>query len=240
MLKHILTLLPIPVQLWIALGMYKRKQHLKYPVFWSYLWFQVAILPCLIILARSSESRGFFLVYWGDEFVTTVFTLAVMREVFVKLLADYSILTRFQRHGYEVGLAFACLVAVLISTRVPGRAFLVRNTIQIQHAVSSVAVIMLLFVAAAALALGIRWRSELCGIAAGLGLQGVTDAVIFTDILRRGGYTAETIGWIEIIAYNFSFLIFALYFLVPQEQAQAPPLRKEMEWLQSMSETVPK
>ena len=241
MLKSVLALLPIPVQVLIALGMYRRKQHIKYPAFWSYVCFECVRAALLAFFGRSPKSPEFAIAYWGSGFLSTIFVLAVLREVFVKLLADYSVLTRFQRRGYEVGLAIACLLSIATSTLVPAHTFFNREMIQIQQTVSSVAVAMLVFVGAASLVLGIRWRSELCGIAAGLGLQGVADVLVFTGTLQRGSYRPYLIGWIETIAYNSSFLIFALYFLVPQEESPAPPLRREMaEWAESMSETLPR
>jgi hypothetical protein len=241
MWKVILALLPIPVQVLIALGMYRRKQHTKYPAFWSYLWFESARLTLLGFLAPFPTGPAFFAVYWGSQFLTTVFTLAVLREVFLKLLADYSALTSFQRRGYEVGLAIACFAAIVASTLIPGHTFFVREMVQVQQTVSSVAVAMLIFVGAASLVLGIRWRSELCGIAAGLGLQGIADVLVFTGTLHRGSYNPSLIGWIETIAYDFSVVVFALYFLVPQEESAAPPVRRELvEWVESMSERLPR
>lgn len=240
MWKYALTLLPIPVQLLIALGMYWRKLHLKYPVFWSYIWFESARATLIVSLAGSTGSPFYFIAYWGLGFLSTIFILAVLREVFVKLLADYSALTRLRCRGYEVCLAIACFTAVGTSTLIPGRTFFSHEIIRVQQTVSLVAVAMLIFVGAASVTLGIRWRAELCGIAAGLGLQGVVDALVFTGTLQQGSYRPALIGWIETITYDFSFIVFALYFLVPQEEsAPPPPVRKDAaEWVESMSGTL--
>jgi hypothetical protein len=233
-------MIPIPVQVLIALGMYRRKQHLKYPAFWSYLWFSAAALTLTVLVARTSAAHAYFLIYWGSQFFTTIFILAVLREVFVKLLADYSFLTSFQRRGYEFALAAACLTAVLTATRINSHSVFAEE-IQLQQSVSLVAVIMLIFVGAASVALGIRWRTELCGIAVGVGLQGIADVLVFTTSLRHGAYNPMLIGWVERITYDFSFAVFALYFLVPQEESATPPVRKELtEWVESMSETLPR
>jgi len=241
MLKLVLALLPIPVQVLIALRMYRRKQHVKYPAFWSYVGFECFRTTLLAILGRWPKSHEYAVAYWSFDLLSTIFVLAVLREVFVRLLADYSVLTSFQRRGYEVGLAIACLVSVATSTLVPVHVFFSSEMIQVQQTVSSVAVAMLIFVGAATLVLGVRWRSELCGVAAGLGLQGIVDVLVFTGTLQRGSYKPSLISWFENIAYNFSFAIFALYFLVPQEESPAPPVRRELvEWVESMSETLPR
>ena len=237
----ILSLLPITVQVLIVIGMYRRKQHVKYPAFWSYLCFEAARLTLLYFLSRFPTGHAYFVAYWGSQFVATVFVLAVLREVFVKLLAEYSALTRFQRRGYEVGLAIACLGSIATSALIPTHLFFASEAIQVQQTVSSVAVAMLVFVGAASLVLGIRWRSELCGIAAGLGLQGIVDVMVFTGTLQHGRLHPQLIGWIETLTYDFSFVIFALYFLVPQEETPAPPTRRELvDWVDSMSETLPR
>ena len=140
MLKYALTLLPIPVQLLIALGMYRRKLHLKYPVFWSYVWFESARATLIVSLAGWPRSSVYFVAYWGLSFLSTIFILAVLREVFVKLLADYSALTRLRRRGYEVCLAIACFTAIWTSTLIPGRTFFSHEIIRVEQTVSLVAV----------------------------------------------------------------------------------------------------
>lgn len=232
------TLLPILVQAFTAVKMHRRKQHVLYPAFWAYLWFESIRLTIELILRFASWSRAFFYVYWGAGFISALFMLVVLREIFSRILADYTQLTRFQRRGYEVALAVVSFLAVLFSAQLRGRIFFTREIIQIQQAVGIVGITMLVFVAGASIALGIRWRSELCGIASGMGLLSIGDVVVFTITLLRSTYDPRLIGWVESIVYDAAFVIMAAYFIVPQEQRTQPIIKNELEWAHQMSESL--
>lgn len=241
MFLYVLGLLPIPVQILIALNMHRRRQHLLYPAFWTYLWFESTRLALECILWPTPWNRLYFFVYWISGFISILFALAILREIFSKVLADYSQLTAFRRRGYEIALAIISLTAIVFSARVHGRVFFTREIIQIQQAVGIVAVAMLVFVAGASVLLGIRWRSELCGIASAMGLLGMGDVVAFTLTLLRERYTPHLIGWIESIAYDTAFILLAAYFLVPAERTAKPAVKDELvRWVFSMSESLRK
>jgi hypothetical protein len=241
MLIYWISLLPIPFQVLIAATMYRRKQHLVYPAFWAFVIFECMRSIVEAFLALSPRSRAYFIVYWGSGFLDALFVLAILREIFVKVLADYSTLTRFRRRGYEIALAVITLGAVAVSAQAQGRSFFTREIIQAQQTVALISLGMLLFVALSSIVLGIRWRSELCGIACGVGLLGMGDVLVFTSSLFRAKYTRHMIGWVETIAYDAAFLLFAAYFLVPQKESEKPEIRPDLaEWARSMSESLPK
>ena len=239
MLLYILALLPIPVQILIAWKMHERKQHILYPAFWSYLWFESTRLTLESILWLTAWRRGYFFVYWGSGLIGVLFILAILREIFSKILADYSQLSAFRRRGYEIALAIVVLTSVAFSSQVRGHVFFSREIIQIQQSVGVVAILMLVFVAAASFALGIRWRSELCGIAAGVALLEIGDVVTFTFTLLRGAYIPSLIGWIQSLVYDAAFIVLAAYFVVPQQQtARADRNAELVQWANSMSESL--
>ena len=236
---YLFALLPIPVQILIAFKMHKRKQHILYPAFWSYLWFESTRLTAELILRFSPWKRAYFYIYWSAGFISVLFILAVLREIFSKVLADYSQLSAFRRLGYEITLAIVVLSSVALSAPVRGRLFFSREIIQIQQAVGVVATTMLIFVTAASFVLGIRWRSELCGIAAGVGLLGMGDVVTFTMTLLHATYNPRLISWIESVVYDAAFILLAAYFAIPQEQTVRPVVNSELvQWAHSMSESL--
>lgn len=239
MALYFLALLAIPVQILVALRMYKRKQHISYPAFWSFLWFEAARLTLEAVLWPSPWTHAYFLVYWGSGFVSMFLTLAILREIFSRMLADYSQLSTLRRRGYEIALAIVTLGSILLLAPVRGRLFFSRQIIEIQQAISVVSVAMLLLVVLASMLLGIRWRNELCGIACGVGLLGIGDVVTFTSTLFRARYTPIVMGWMETIAYDAAFLLIAAYFFAPVKASEKPAVRPDAaEWVQSMSESL--
>jgi hypothetical protein len=239
MALYFLALLPIPVQILVALKMYKRKQHMLYPAFWTFLWFEATRVTLEAVLWPTPWTHVYFLVYWGAGFISMLFTLAILREIFSRILSDYSQLSTLRRRGYEIALAIVTVGSILLLAPVRGRLFFSREIIEIQQAISVVSVAMLVFVVFASMLLGIRWRNELCGIACGVGLLGIGDVVTFTSTLFRARYTPTVMGWMETIAYDAAFLVIAAYFFAREKASEKPAIRPDAaEWVQSMSESL--
>lgn len=239
MLVFWLSLLPIPVQIAIALTMYRRKQHTLYPWFWAFVLFECAHEIAVSVLGLWPRSRAYFFLYWGANFIDSILVLAVLREIFVKVLSGYSSVTRFRRRGYEFGLAVITLALVAVFGHLRGPSFYTRGIIEVQMVASLISLGMLVFVAIASVSLGIRWRSEMCGIASGLGILGLGDVLTFTRTLLHARYTPAFIGLVETCAYDITFLIFAAYFFIPQERFVTPQMRHELlDWPKSVSESI--
>jgi hypothetical protein len=100
------------------------------------------------------------------------------------------------------------------------------------------------FVLITTLVLGIRWKSIYCGIAAGLGLLGGADLLVFTGLSWATSlFQSAAIGsWIETLAYDLAVGIFAYYFLpVRATETLSTDVRPELlEWAESMKGAVRK
>lgn len=241
MFLYVLGLLPIPVQIFTAVLMYRRKQHRSYPAFWMYLWFESARLIGEAVLWPLHWHKTYFYVYWGTGLASALFILVVLREIFSRALAGYSQITTLRRRGYEIAFAFVTLAAVLLLARIQVPKFFTREIIHIQQAVSVVAVAMLIFVGICSVLLGIKLTSEQVGIAIGVGLLGMGDVLTYTLTLLRARYTPDLIGWIESIFYDFAFILVAGYVLAPQHVRVPSDSREDLtEWARSMSENLSK
>jgi hypothetical protein len=219
LLIYILSLLPVPVLAWIAIVMYRRKQHVVYLAFWLYICFQFIRVMAEDVVFRISYPL-FFYSYWISEACTVIFGLLLLRGIFTTVLRNYSSLTRVRQIGYEVALVtFWTLGATLVLARPFGHT-LSQMITRAEEVVSFTAVGMFVFVIGASMVLGIRWRAKLCGIAAGLGLLGTVDLLVYAAISRKM-LSFGTAGWIETIGFDLAVGIFALYFL--RRTTEPPP-----------------
>ena len=240
-LIYFCSLLPIPVLAATAIVMYRRKQHRLYPVFWANLIFQFSRVTIECIAYRTSYTFYFY-SYWTASACSVVFSLLLLRSIFLTMLRGYSPLSWLRRFGYDAMLlAFWGLALLLTYHNYGGRTFqqLISDA---EQAVSFSAVGMFVFVVGSSVLLGIRWTSAICGIALGVGLMGTVDLVVFA--MRSHGYwlSSMVVGWIETITYNCVVAIFAFYFAPKREEVLAPlVIRPELlQWANTVKGSVSK
>lgn len=217
-LIYILSLLPLPVLAWIVIVMYRRKQHLVYLAFWFYICFQFIRVMTEDIVFRISYTV-FFYAYWISEACSVVLGLLLLRGIFTAVLRNYSSLTRVRQIGYEVALVtFWIIGAALVLARPSGHT-LPHMITRAEEVVSFTSVGMFLFVTGASVVLGLKWTTKICGIAAGLGVMGTVDLLVYAGVSRKM-FSFSTASWVETIAFDVAVGIFALYFL---PRATEPP-----------------
>src|SRR4051794_24634355 len=191
-------LLPIPILACIIAVMYQRKQHLLYFIFWTYLVFQLVRVSGEFI-CRFVSYKAFFYSYWIASFGSVVFTLLLLRDIFRRVLQNYSSLGKMRRSGYEIALVCLWGTALLLTFRAAPVQGLLRKITRAELIVSFTAVGMFVFVVGASMILGIKWKSAVCGMAAGLGLLGSVDVLVFAALSRATQLQRHSMlaGWIE-------------------------------------------
>jgi hypothetical protein len=236
-------LLPIPVLVCIAVVMYRRKQHFLYSVFWTYVLFQLLRVSAEFI-CKFISYKAFFYSYWIASFGSVVFTLLLLRDIFKRVLKNYSALGRVRRIGYETALICLWGAASLLVFRIAPAHGLLRRITRTELIVSFTAVGMFVFVVAASIILGIKWRSAVCGMAAGLGLLGTIDLLVFAALSRASELSHHSMlaGWIETLGFNLAIGVFAVYFLPLREKIDLPRKVKPelLGWVESMKRSLPK
>ena len=240
---YFFSLLPIPILAAIAAVMYRRKQHLLYPVFWTYLCFQVLSI-IVELTTRILSFSAYFYVYWSSSFAILIFNLILFRTIFSSVLKKYSSLDRLRRIGFEVVLAIIWCAALLVTLRITIHGPFLQKIMKAELVVSFTAVGMFLFVVLACRLFGIRWSSHIAGIAMGLGLMGTVDLAVFA-LWSRGGNAKthiQLVGWLSTLAFDAAVGIWAFYFLRDRPEPQGPesPRRDLLEWSEAMREVIPK
>ncbi|HWC16823.1 MAG TPA: hypothetical protein VG498_07395 [Terriglobales bacterium] len=236
-------LLPIPFLICIAAIMYRRKQHLIYPIFWLYICFCAIAVPTEFICNRISY-KAFYYAYWSVSFVALALKLLILRDIFARTLRKYPELTRLGRISYEVAVVCLCCTAIATALKIMGTHSIPRR-IQIgELIVNCVAVCVFIFVVTSSAVLGIKWTSVVSGMATGLGLMGVA-AIAAYLILGSGAKLAPhamLAGWIQTLAFAAAVGIFAFYLLPQRAEVSVPKaVRPELlEWAQSMRGSIPK
>lgn len=234
-LIYFFALLPLPVQALTAIAMYRRKQHKIYAMFWTYLIFQF-LRDSGEGIALYASRKVFFYMYWGTSALSVVFSLLLLRSIFLIVLEAYSPLTRLRRFGYDAVL-LACWVLALFLTFHDEQTLTLRQLIFDAHQVVSFTDVgMFVFVVGSSVLLGIRWKAAICGIALGVGLLGTMDLVVYS-LLSHGHVISNSLAsWIQTLAYNCGMAVFAFYFVPKREEVPVPTSIKPelLHWANSV------
>jgi len=242
MTLHFFCLLPIPILVLTISVMYRRKQHTLYPVFWACLIFHL-IQAVTENIAYHLSYKFFFYSYWSFSAGATIFTLLLLRGIFLTVLEGYSPLKGLRRSGYEVVFLAFWILGLLLICHNDFRRTIPNIIFQAEQAVSFTAVGMFVFVVGSSALLGIRWTSQFCGIALGVGLLGIVDLAVFAAFSR--GYLVSNVvaGWIETIAYNCAVGIYAFCFVPMRDEIHdiSPTIKPEcVEWLDGLRSALSK
>ena len=238
---YFFSLLPLPVLAITVIVMYRRKQHKIYPIFWIYLIFQF-VRESGEGIALYASHRVFFYAYWSTSALSVIFSLLLLRSIFLNVLEGYSPLSRLRRFGYETVL-LACWILALLLTFHDEHARTLRQLIFDAHqAVSFTEVGVFVFVVGSSVLLGIRWTSAICGIALGVGLLGTTDLLVYAGLSHGHLVSNAVASWIQVLAYNCGMGIFAVYFVPKREVVPVPATIKPelLEWADGMRGSVSK
>ena len=171
-----------------------------------------------------------------------ILSLLVLRSIFLTVLEGYSPLNCLRRSGYE--LALVGFWALAIFATYDSQSYSAHKFPQIifnaHQAASFTEVGMFLFVIGSSVLLGIRWTSEISGIALGIGLLGTADLMVFAALSHNHMISANTAGWIETITYDCAAGIFAFFFVPKREPVTAPPdIKSEWaEWLNGIKHAL--
>src|SRR2546430_13493340 len=157
-LIYFFSLLPLPVLAVTAIVMYRRKQHLIYPIFWTYLIFQF-VRESGEGIALQFSHKVYYYTYWSASACSIIFSLLLLRKIFLTVLQGYSPLSRLRRYGYEAVLLGCWLIALLVAFHNDHSRTVRQLILESHQAVSFTSVGMFVFVVGSSALLGIRWTS---------------------------------------------------------------------------------
>ena len=236
---YLYWLLPIPVLVSMLVLMYRRKQHYLYRVFWSYLCFQCVRLGAEA-LSFSYSRKAYFYAYWTGSVCSILLSLLLLRDIFVTVLRSYPSLSRIRSIGYEIALACVWTAAVFIALQDANAHTYQEVITRLWQTVSFTSVGIFIFVVISSSILGIKWTDSVCGVAAGLGLLGTVDLLVYAALSHpQAHFSVRAAGYTETAAYYGAVAVFAFYFLPKRVESKSLQPKPELiDWAQSMNGTL--
>jgi hypothetical protein len=187
----------------------------EYPVFWSYLVFEVARAALLFSIGNEkAHYTAYFWAYWVTEFLICLLGFFVVAEVFDTAFSQRLGLRQWGKSVFWLTLFFLVVFALFTANNAHGSesSKLVAGIIVLKRAESLVRLGLIAGLAAFVFVLGLPWSNHTVGISIGLGLYGAVELVVLVIRLHYGPAANQTAMWALMIAALSENVTWAAYF----------------------------
>jgi hypothetical protein len=219
----------------VAVVLWRRGLHKKFPVFFTYLIAQNAYFAACFPLR--DNYNWYFWVYWLGAAISAVLGFKVIHEIFLDVFRPYYTLKDLGTVVFKWAGVVMLLVSVVVAfSDSLNRDPLVQAVLTLQRSVRLVQFGLILFLLLFSRFLGVSRRQLSFGIALGFGFFAGTELLLLA--LASGGFLhKEGFTLTNLAAYNLSIVIWIGYSLARTEarQAAANPLQAQ-RWEQGLAD----
>jgi len=226
----VLELLLASVLIW-------RKLHRRFPIFLTYIVFQIADFALLFPIHQYAGYALYFYTYWIDAAITLALAFLVIHEVFLDVFRAYHTLRDLGTVLFKwAGLVMIFVAIVVAASSPPEQSPLVHAVVTGQRCVRVIQCGLVLFLLVFSRYLGVSWKQPSFGIALGLG------GFASVELAGNALYSGEQIGsatWDLLNACSFSWalLIWICYALAKVAAKDASStLLMSQRWEQSLGD----
>ena len=199
----------------------RRKLLRDYSVFLAYTTLQIAKGIVYPILYR--HPKTYFVAYWLAELIDIPLVVAVLYQLYSRLLTGFEALQRLQDLLFRWSAAVCFLVAVIMAAAAPGtianRINAGMMALDLAAAVLKTGLIVFLMLMSSALSL--RWPRYAFGIVVGMGLYNSVALSAVTAWAQFGAVAAAPYALIKVGAYNCAIVVWLVYFFGREKVAHA-------------------
>jgi len=243
-LSHLVTqtlwIVPLILQVAIAVVMWRRNLVRVFPIFFSYTVLVPSRDTALLFLKYPTNSYA--LVFWCGEALAVLLGLGVVFEILRHIFPPYPSLRFVVKSVWILG-AFAAVTAVLMlvfSDGGSGTRRLLESVILLERAARFLQVCLLILVIALMSRLGLTWHHYSLGIVAGFGIYSALDLAALEFQAHLRFLTDAPFVLVRSAAYNLGAVIWAAYFLPAgsKKPVENLPRTDLAEWNEAVSDYV--
>jgi hypothetical protein len=221
----------------VAVVLWRRGLHKKFPVFFAYLLAQTAMFAALFPLRLSGNYGWFFWSYWLAAAINAILGFKVIHEIFLDVFRPYHTLKDLGTVIFKWAGVVMLLVSVVVAfSNSLQRDPVVHAVTTLQRSVRLVQFGLILFLLLFSRFLGVSRRQLSFGVALGFGFFASTELVLLA--LAFGGFlNKEVFNLANMAAYNLSIIVWIGYSLARTEarQSAANPLQTQ-RWEQGLAD----
>lgn len=224
-----------PVLQILVLGlMFWRKLHRSFPVFFSYLGFQIAAFALTVPLRIQGPRlyTAFFYVYWATTAISVVIGFGVIHEVFQDVFRPYHTLRDLGSVLFKWAGLVMLMVAAVVAASTPSATQdpIVAGITALQRSVRVIQCGLVLFLLVFSRYLGTHWRQKSFGIALGFGAFASVELSLVALSVTTGTVLNQVIAsFTNMATYNLTILIWMAYMVAtsPERQPASNMLRPQ-------------
>ena len=237
-LTNVLWLVQPLVKVVILVVMFRRKLHVRYPLFFSYLAYSVVVTA--LLWAVHGSYRAYFYAYWSTDAVSAMLILGVIYELFTAMFRQHHALRDFGTMLFRWAVVMAAMLAglLLFSGIAPTKNSMVNSIVNLDRSVGVLQCGMLLFLVLFSPYLKISWRHQICGIALGFGLNAIVRMLLLSQWIV-GVFGVKNFNLLSTASYDWTLLIWLAYAFmkVPSESAPNMLLRPQ-RWNEALMDAA--
>src|SRR6476620_402782 len=215
-----------------------RKLYRTFPVFFSYVAFQILVFALLFPLRSDRCYTIFYYTSWGTTAVSVILGFFVIHELFQDVFRPYYTLRDLGSVLFKWAALVMSLVAFVVAASSPAgdQGPIVQAVITVTRCVRVAQVGLILFLLVFSRYLGVSWKQHSFGLSLGLGLAAGVE--LGTLAFHVSGHASEVlVHVINLVAYNISIIVWLGYALVKSpERAPGAELFTPNRWEKSLSD----
>jgi len=200
-----------------------KKAWKTYPLFTTYSLF--SLFGSITFFFLQGYKEIFFYSYWIEEAITIVLGFGVIYEAFRHMFSNHKALLKRARLIFACTfVALFCVALSVVLVQAPPDSMLRNGVLIFEEAIRVVELGLLMFLFAAALALGLPWRQAEFGIALGLGLFVAVELAVVALLTQvHYGPQWQVLNVVRIFAFDTSLLVWLVYLLAPERATGGEP-----------------
>jgi hypothetical protein len=199
------------LELLLAVALVWRKLYKKFPVFFSYVVFQLLDFAVLFPVHQYLSYTLYFHSYWIASTIGLIFAFLVIHEIFLEVFRPYHMLRDLGTILFKWATLVMMIVALVVAVSNPaGQSPIVVALLTMQRCVRVIQCGLVLFLMIFSSYLAVSWKQPSFGIALGLGM--VAGTQLAGNALYSGGQISEsTFGIAHMSLYCCAVLVWLVY-----------------------------
>lgn len=225
------------LQLAVAVALWQRKLHQRFPVFFSYILAQIVIFAVTFPLWRAGNYEWFFWMYWLGAVVSAILGFKVIHEVFLDVFRPYHTLKDLGTVVFRWALVVMLMVSAVVAfSSSPTYDPIVQAVTTLQRSVRFLQFGLVVFLLLFSRYLGVSRRQHSLGIALGFGSYAGAELVLLA--LGSGGLLhKEGLALANMVTFNLAMLVWLGYALASEVvQETAAKHLQTQRWEQGLTD----
>src|ERR1700690_2600878 len=210
------------LQLVVGVAMFRRKLHRSFPIFFSYICFQILAFAVLFPMHQSASYIEYFFTYWACAAINLVLGFMLIYEIFLDVFRPYRTLKDLGSVLFKWAALVMSLVGFVVAASSPlgDQGPIVQAVMTVTRCVRVAQVGLVLFLLVFSGYLGVSWKQHSFGLSLGLGLSAGVE--LGTLAFHVSGHASDnSVPVINLVAYNIAILVWFAYAWV-EGTARAP------------------